>query len=83
MADVSQSFAIFVTDAHKTQYPCEPINSKGAYREVFCDLRGDGITFDLAHEDLPDSIIVLSSSDPVKVKLDSSFIFLNYKNQQR
>ncbi len=73
MADVSKSFAFFVTDAEKTEYPCEPVPSEGTYQEVICnELRGGGIIFDLAGQDLPNSIFVLSSSDPATVKLDSS-----------
>jgi hypothetical protein len=48
MTDVSKSFAIFVTDALKTQYPCEQVPSEGAFQEVICSLRADGIILDLA-----------------------------------
>jgi hypothetical protein len=48
MTDVSKSFAIFVSDALKTQYPCEQVPSEGAFQEVICSLRADGIILDLA-----------------------------------
>jgi hypothetical protein len=48
MTDVSKSFAIFVTDDSKTQYPCEPVPIEGAFQEVICDLGADGIILDLA-----------------------------------
>ena len=83
MTDVSKSFAIFVTDASKTQYPCEPLPSEGAFQEVNCDLRADGIILDLASQDLPDSIFVLTKSDPLRVKLDSNLTELYKKNQLR
>jgi hypothetical protein len=72
MTDVSNSFAIFVTDASKTQYPCEPVPSEGAFQEVICGLRADGIILDLAAQDLPDNIFVFSQSDPLRLKLDSN-----------
>ena len=83
MADVSKSFAILVTDASKTHYPCEPVPSEGAFQEVICDLRADGIILDLSGQDLPDSILVLAQSDPLTVKLDSSLTEQLHKNQLR
>ncbi len=84
MADVSQSSAIFVTDALNTQYPCEPVQSRGAYQEVLCDdLSGEGIILDLAGQDLPDSIFVLTSSDPASVKFETSLINSHNKKQLR
>jgi hypothetical protein len=72
MTDVSKSLAIFVTDASKTQYPCEAVPSEGAFQEVICDLRADGIILDLAGQDLPDSIFLLTQIVPLTVNLDSN-----------
>ena len=83
MADVSKSFKIFVEDASKTQYPCEPVKSEGAFKEVICDLRADGIILDLAGQDLPDSIFVLTQSDPPTFKLDSSLTEQHHKSPLR
>ncbi len=71
-AGVSKSLPIFVTDALQTQYPCEPVPSEGDFQEVICDLRGDGIIFDLAGQDLPDSMFVLTLSEPLTVKFNTS-----------
>ena len=83
MADVSKSFAIFVTDASKTQYPCEPVPSEGAFQEVICGLRADSIILDLAGQDLPDSIFLLTQSDPLTVKLESNLTEQHHKSQLR
>jgi hypothetical protein len=72
MTDVLKNFDIFVEDASKTKYPCEPVKNEGAFQEVICDLRADGIILDLAGQDLPDSIFVLAQSDHLTFKLDSS-----------
>ena len=47
------------------------------------DLSGDGIIFDLAGQDLPESIFVLTESDPASVKFDISLIDSRYKKQLR
>ncbi len=83
MPNVSKSFAIFVTDASKKQYPCELVPSEGVFQEVICELRTDGIILDLAAQDLPDSIFVLTQSDPLTVMLDSNLTEQHHKNQLR
>jgi hypothetical protein len=83
MPNDSKSFAIFVTDASKKQYPCELVLSGGAFQEVICDLRADGIILDLAAQDLPESFFVLTQSDLLTVKLDSNQTEQHHKNQLR
>jgi len=71
MADVSQSLAISVADASKTQYPCDPVLSEGASHQVICDLHGDSVIFDLTGQNLPDSMLVLTESDPSTATFDT------------
>jgi hypothetical protein len=51
-----------------------PVPSNFAFKDVICELRGDGIIFDLFGQDLPDSIFLLTESDPLTVKFDASLI---------
>jgi hypothetical protein len=83
MANDSKIYAFFVTYGKKTQYPCELDPSNGAFKDVICELRGDGIIFDLYGQDLPDSIFLLTESDPLTVKFDASLIELSDKKQLR
>ncbi len=50
---------------------------------MICYLRGDGIIFDLAGQDLPNKIFVLTESDPLTNKFDTGLNDKHDKNQMR